>query len=371
MQSVRDHLALAPYDFDFFQAVRLMERLSPELRAVGLDGSPSNEVVRFRSHLSLAFPPSPIYTLEPGDEFRPVPLMTVTFLGVYGPNGVLPTHYTQMMMDLVRDVRGPERRSMRDWFDLFNHRYVSLFYRAWEKYRFHLKYERGEAFRAQPDAFTLGLRSVMGLGTMAHDHRLHVTVPVIPTSFDQPSVKALAKIDDLSLLYYAGLFVQRPRNASNLRAILSDYFDAPVEVQPFLGQWLPIPEGNQTQLGMLGTLGESAVAGSRVWEMQSKFRLRVGPLRYKRFEDLIPDRQPVPERKTFFLLAQLAMLFVGPEHDFDVQLVLAKDEVPEAQLTDGEGAGPRLGWNMWLTSGSCNRDVDDAVFDAEWVTQCN
>jgi type VI secretion system protein ImpH len=179
---------------------------------------------------------------------------------------------------------------------------------------------------------------------------------------------ALAKVDDLALHYYAGFFAQRPHNAVNLRLLLADYFGVPVAVQQFRGQWLAVPEADQTQLGVIGTLGENAIAGSQVWDCTSRFRLRLGPLNYERFEDLLPDPAPIRQRKTFFLVAQLARLFVGPELDFDVQLVLAAEEVPEAGFIDGPGAGPRLGWNVWLISESPPAPVDDAVFEGEWVT---
>ena len=308
----------------------------------------------------------------PGEE-RPNPLLTVTFLGLYGPSGVLPTHYTQLLMDIQRDVRGPERRSLRDWLDLFNHRFISLFYRAWEKYRFHLQYERGEAFRTEPDSFTLGLRSLMGLGTPRLANRLGVRSVAAATRVAEwgdakDELPALARIDDLALLHYAGFFAQRPQNATNLRALLADYFRLPVEVQQFRGQSLAIPESGQTRLGEFGVLGLDAVAGERVWDVQSRFRVRIGPLNYSQFEDLLPDLEPQPRRKTFFLVAQLARLFAGSEFDFDIQLVLSAKEVPEAQLTDGEGAGPRLGWTVWLISGEAAHDAEEAVFDAEWVT---
>jgi type VI secretion system protein ImpH len=83
---------------------------------------------------------------------------------------------------------------------------------------------------------------------------------------------------------------------------------------------------------------------------------------------LLPDPAPIADRKTFFLVAQLARLFVGPELDFDIQLVLAAAEVPEAELALGEGAGPRLGWNVWLISETPLAPVDDAVFEADWIT---
>jgi len=373
MASPRDKFAAEFFEFDFFQAVRLLERLAPKRMPIGLDGPPAEEVARFRAHLSMAFPPSQIVALDSPEDERPNPLLTVTFLGLYGPSGVLPMHYTQLLLDIQRDVRGPERRSLRDWLDLFNHRFISLFYRAWEKYRFHLKYERGEAFRKEPDSFTLGLRSLMGLGTPELTGRLRVRsaefeASGVDWSSEERAIPALALIDDLALLHYAGFFLQRPRNSTNLRSLLADYFRLPVEVEQFQGQWLAIPESGQSRLGEFGSLGDNAVAGSRVWDVQSRFRIRLGPLPYSQFEDLLPDPAPVAERKSFFLVAQLTRLFAGSEFDFDIQLVLAAAEVPAAQLIDGEGAGPRLGWTVWLISGPPQMDADEAVFDAGWVT---
>src|SRR5439155_8639769 len=103
MPSPKDKLAVEFFEFDFFQAVRVLEKLAPKRVPVGLDGPPADEVARFRAHLSMAFPPSQIVALDPPGEDRPNPLLTVTFLGLYGPSGVLPTHYTQLLMDTHRD----------------------------------------------------------------------------------------------------------------------------------------------------------------------------------------------------------------------------------------------------------------------------
>lgn len=374
----RDHLHGEPYDFDFFQAVRLMERIDRDTRPIGLRKSqPAEEVVRLRPHLSLSFPPSQIVELLPPSEDRPTPLMTVAFFGLYGINGALPVHYTSMMLDLVRDTprTSPERRSLRDWLDLFNHRLLSLFYRAWEKYRFYIPYERGEPWAAETDSFTLAIRSLMGLGSRGHRDRFHVQTAAggVQDEHDWEAARrsrhtALAQIDDLALLYYAGFFAQPIRNPTNLRAMLADYFQLPTEICQFQGCWLPIPEDRQTQVGVLGSLGVDAIAGSQVYDVTSRFRVRLGPLTYAQFEDLLPDPAAIRERKTFFLVTQLARLYAGPELDFDVQLVLEAEEVPGVFLGDLPGAGPRLGWNAWLISRTPDAPADDAVFEAGWVT---
>src|SRR5262249_43832137 len=162
--------------------------------------------------------------------------MTVAFMGLTGPNGILPRHYTEKVLRLALDSETrnkPERTALRDWFDLFNHRLISLFYRAWEKYRFHLAYERGAAEGPEPDPFPRGLFSLVGLGLPALRDRVRVSSRVVVDG--APSERVLGRIDDLALLYYGGLLAQRPRNAVALEAILADYFGLPVRVLQFQG----------------------------------------------------------------------------------------------------------------------------------------
>jgi type VI secretion system protein ImpH len=184
----------------------------------------------------------------------------------------------------------------------------------------------------------------------------------------------LARIEDLSLLYYSGHLAHHPRNAWGLEAILGDYFRLPVQVDQFQGQWLLLEPANQTRLAAdpgpdNNQLGATAVAGERVWDVQTKFRIRMGPLDYPAFLDFLPDYAPVPERKAFFLLIHLVRLYVGLELDFDVQLVLKGDEVPECRLVDDGTVGARLGWNTWIRSQAFTGDAADAVFEGEEVFQ--
>jgi type VI secretion system protein ImpH len=369
---VEDRLVSEGYRFDFFQAVRILQRLDPARRPVGGNGPPQAEAVRFQARVSLSFPPSSIYELRRPTPEVPVPVLVEAFLGLTGPNGVLPRHYTELLYRLERE-RGPERHAMRDWLDLFNHRFVSLFYRAWEKYRCYLPFERGAYARAEPDSFTTTLLSLVGHGLPPLRRRLVVEVwpegevrPTPPAAPHPPQV--LARIEDLTLLYYGGLLAHRPRHASGLEAILGDYFGHPVRVHQFLGQWLPLEPANQTRLGDEAgpdnnQLGITAVAGAQVWDVQTKFRVRLGPLGYGAFLDFLPDPAPVVARKAYFLLVHLVRLYAGLELDFDVQLVLKGGEVPECRLSDDGSVGARLGWNTWVRSVPCEADSDDAVFE--------
>jgi type VI secretion system protein ImpH len=361
--NVAERLFAEGHDFSFFQAVRVLARLQPNRRPVGQGGPPREEIVRFRAWQSLSFPASVIYEVQPATAEVPVPAMTVTHFGLTGPNGILPRHYTELILRLEREVKGPERYALRAWLDLFNHRLISLFYRAWEKYRFYLAYERRGHEAPEPDPFTQALFSFVGLGLPRLRNRLRVAR--LDEKASGPREQVLAKIDDLALLYYGGLLAQRPRNAVALEAILTDFFGLPARVRQFHGQWLPLGTANQSRPGAANAmLGRDLVAGERVWDVQSKIRLRLGPLDRARFDAFMPDPAPVPERKTFFLLVHLVRLYLGPDLDFDVQLVLRARDVPACHL---DGDGPRLGWNTWLCSRPPERDAEDAVFAGEEI----
>jgi type VI secretion system protein ImpH len=322
------------YRFDFFQAVRVLERLFPQRRAVGHDAKPAQEVARFRSYLTLAFPPSQIYEIaRTAGEGGPAE-MTVAFMGLTGPLGVLPWHYTELLIERVRQ-RDP---TLVEFFDLFNHRMISLFYRAWEKYRFPIGYERAVARREGTDPFSLGLFDLMGMGTKGLRGRLQV--------------------EDETFLFYAGLVAQHPRSASALEGLLTDYFAAPVQTVQFAGQWLPLGEEDRSRIGPGETnnaIGVNAVLGSRVWDQQAKFVLRVGPLAYPEFCGFLPSGT------AFRPLVKLTRFFAGQEFDFDVRLVLMAAEVPWCRLGETGDRAPRLGWSTWLKTRDFSQDADGTV----------
>jgi type VI secretion system protein ImpH len=270
--------------------------------------------------------------------------MLVAFMGLTGPGGVLPQHYTTLLLQRLR-LRD---HSLRDFFDVFNHRVVSLFYRAWEKYRFPLAYERARREDAgEPsDLFTECLFCLVGLGTAALRERLAA--------------------DDAALLYYAGFFAHAPRSAVCLERLLTEHFGMAVTVEQFEGQWLALDADEQSQLAGPGwplgrntQLGVDLIAGDRIWDVQSKVRLRVGPMNYAQFHRLLPTGSQWPA------LVQLARTYLGPELDFDVQLVLRPLDVPWWQLTPEEDEGGRLGWDVWSRSHDFHSEVDDVILPAD------
>jgi type VI secretion system protein ImpH len=272
-----------------------------------------------------------------GDSGDPV-RMTVAFLGLTGTQGVLPFCYTEWML---------ERKAAKDdtlaaFLDLFNHRLVSFFYRAWEKHRPPVLYDLGAARGQRPDAFTHSLFDLIGMGTAGLRGRM--------------------RIQDEGLLLYAGLIAQRPHSASALRSILRDYFGVPVEIDQCVGDWYELEEADRCYLyGELerNQLGESAFLGEQVWNQQGRFRIRVGPLALDRFLDFLPDGRAMAK------LVQFTRYLVGQAMAFDVQVFLRASEVPYCRLDDQGVDAPRLGEMAWLKTREFQTDAGDAVFT--WV----
>ena len=314
------------YRFEFFQAVRLLERMYPDRNPVGRDPDASREVVRFRTQQTLSFPASPIHDLTQDAEGDKPPEMTVAFMGLTGPLGLLPHQYTELVMERARY----RDTALWSFLDIFNHRMISLFYRVWEKYHFPIAYERGEE-----DRFTSYLFDTIGMGTKGLRGRL--------------------SFRDQALLPYGGLIAQRPHSAVAMSGVMTDYFGAPAKIVQFPGAWLKLDD-NETRLGSVNSeLGNSTIAGTRVWSDQSKFRIRVGPMSLKKFKAF------VPVGSAYKPLLELGRLFAGMEFDFDVQLVLESQEVPFSELIGSDGEGPRLGWTSWLKTREFVSDDDQVV----------
>jgi type VI secretion system protein ImpH len=325
---LEERLRKEPYLFEFFQAVRLLERFLPDKVKVGKFAPPSAEVARFRANSTLVFPASEIQELRWPAQ-GPVE-MKVNFMGLTGPEGVLPPNYTAF---LVERARAGDSAAV-DLFDTFNHRIISFFFQAWEKYRFWIAYERGER-----DQFSHHLLDLIGLGT--------------------PGLQDRQAVGDDSLLYYSGLLAQRPRSAAALEQILTDYFEVPVEVEQFAGGWYRLDSSDQCSFedrkSYSEQLGVGAVVGDEVWDQTARVRIKIGPLSLAHYKEFLPTGS------AFEPLRVLTRFFSNDEFDFEVQLILNRNEVPRCELGGDAETAPRLGWTTWGRTKETTRDVADTI----------
>jgi len=325
-----------PTAFSFFQAVRLLSRLRPDRAPVGGWADPASEVARFSASTSLGFPAGEIQSLAMPDDATtngaaPPARMTVNFLGLTGPQGVLPHAYTEHAATLAR----ARDTAFRDFLDVFNHRVLSLFYRAWKAHRSPVLQEEGAEDRVHDHLLDLA-----GMGTSGMRDRLPVP--------------------NAALAFYAGLLALRARPADGLARIVGDYFDVPAEVEQFVGEWRRVNETGQCTMGAeddAGRLG-FGVLGDAAWDSQARVRLRLGPLTRAQYEAFLPGGD------AYEALRALARMYADDAVGVDAQLVLARKEVPRCVIrppTHEGPAPPRLGRGTWLAARPLERDPDETL----------
>ena len=320
-------LRKSPTGFDFFQAVRTLERLRPDRAAPGHFADPNQEVVRFTVNPSISFPPSEIHSLDMLDD-EPA-RMSVNFFGLTGPLGVLPHHYTLFLAERKR----ARDHAATDFFDMFHHRMISFFYRAWAKNHFTIGYE-----------------------SPGHDHFSDHLLDLIGEGLDTVGTPEDARE---ALPFYVGLLGPQARGAVALEQLLEDMFDIPVEVEQFIGGWYPLTVRDQCMLGEddspSAQLGLGAVAGDEVWDQQTRVRLRLGPMSKEQYDDFLPTGSAHAK------LRWLVKYFSRDAFDFELQLILRREEVRGFRLGDDEDEAQPLGWSSWIKTGTFARDADDAV----------
>ena len=319
-------------EFDFFQAVHLLTMFRENN---GGGKEPTSPAVRFRAHNSLSFPASAIAELDRAKDGSSS--MAVTFLGMTGPRGVLPVAYTELAID--QQAFGD--RAFADFLDIFNHRLIELFYEAWKKHHFVVGYQETRQKASGDDDFTAYLFDLIGMGTKG--------------------LRGEMAVPDTALLHYAGLLAQRPRSAEALRLLLQHYFEIPVRVEQFVGEWHALEAEEACSLGSGETnsqLGGGAVAGDAVWTLESLVHIVLGPLTFEQFRGFLPDG------KGFEQATSLVRWFLGSTLQFEIQDMLRREEVPPCRIGD-DTEGARLGWSAWLRTEPFWFHANDAIFREE------
>ncbi len=344
-----------PWGFDFFGAVRRMEALYPELPGFGASNRASEDTVRFCQHPSLAFAPCTLSELRPATAVAPS-RMFVNFMGMLGPNGPMPLHLTEHAH--LRELHHKDRTFTR-FLDVFNHRMVSMFYRAWAACQMPASFDRTPPAALRGDVDYRDRQRILA----AEKDRYPVYIGSL-FGMGMDSVRHRDAVPDTAKLFFAGRIVGPQNGPEGLRAILSAYFKVPVTVEEFAGRWMKLPSQYWSRLGggptpearsaaTLGTAtGGAMTMGSHVWDCQGKFRVVLGPMSLSTFVTFIPG-QPSARR-----LSSWIRNYCGDEFAWEAVIVLRKEEVPGTKL-GGEGIGSRLGWTTWMHGAPVTSDRAD------------
>ncbi len=354
-----DELEREPWRFDFFDMMRRVERslgtLLPALPnsdnsrtttpmrgprpRIGDSGSRREEVIQIRGRdLSVSFgqdpwmefPASNIYELQwrptkPVDaikrdieaefdsgEIAPAPdrvHLVVRFLGLLGPQGALPLTTTEETHGWLVE-RDP---SFAHFLDVFNNRFLQLFYRAWADSRPIVQHDRVDY-----DRFRDYVDSVIGTGS-----------------------PAFANLDTIprGVPLYAGILGSQTKSASRLRSVIRGMFDVDVEIDQLVGSWLTFDQSERSSLGSCNSaLGDTLLIGAASFSVQDKIRVRLF------VKDMVCYRRFLPTGADCRVLVDLLFFYIGDEIDWDVELALPARYVTPVRL----GESGELGWTGWM-----------------------
>ncbi|SAL50933.1 putative cytoplasmic protein [Caballeronia arvi] len=323
---------------NFMQLCRLFEARAPERPGIGTRDTPEHEPVRFRPRPRMGFPAGEIAAAELDDHdddygTPPPPTVRTTFMGLYGVDAVMPTHYLD---DIVMREEGHE--AVEAFLDQFNHRFVTLLYRVWKKYRYPETFRHGAA-----DAHSRSLLCLAGFGW--------------------GNKPARAGLPDARTLALLGLMVQRTRTPEGLAGVVA--LGAPgvdVSVDEFwpvakrTGQGRPLTskaaDAHASAEGKRNGLGGGYVLGKRLRYRSRAVRVTLRPHDAQQAHDLLPGAWLHRD------LMALVKLYIGTKADVHLRVRMSSRFAPAPAVAAArEARAPRLGWTVVLPSAE-ERDID-------------
>ena len=323
---------------DFYRAVRLLDAAHPDLPRTGSAYNPAQEPIRFGQKPELTFARTPIDSFVPATETTP-PRLNINFLGLFGPNGPLPLHLTEYARSRARHHSDP---TFAAFCDIFHHRMIALFYRAWM-----VNQLAADLDRPGEQAFARYIGAFFGAANSDSMRQFPDNADVPPAGErrpdSRPNQNPQSAIPLNAQLYYTGRLSSPVRNIEGLESIISEFFSVPATIDSHTGRWIPMPDDCYCRLGSRSTsstLGETAIIGTRVWDTQLSFRLHLGPMRYADYCRLLPCGD------SFRRLRAWVRTYAGEELYWDVRLILRADEVPKFRLNGRQ----QLGYTTWLHS---------------------
>ncbi len=306
-----DELRRTPERYTLFGALRLIEQTHAQRPRLGESRKAADDGVRITQQPHLYFAPADVLAFDAKD--GEVPELQQLGFGVFGPNGALPLHLTELAYSRERQLDDP---ALADFINTFQHRFASLFYRAWANADPCASFDRPGT-----DQFRLYLGALIGIGAVGARER--------------------DAVPDYAKLSRVGLFAPHTRSGAALEQILTEYFELAVEVIPFAGAWLDIAPDAWCRLARTpehALLGAGATLGNSTWQCQSRFEIALGPLRIADFVNFLPGSRGLEQLKA------IVRLFTNEQWSWHVRLLLERTDLPPIRL----GQSGWLGWTTWL-----------------------
>lgn len=314
-----------PWESSFLGLMRTISARTATQPVPGTARRPSQERHRIGQTAQMVFSPREIASLEMQDSRVHIRLFG---LGVWGAQGAMPLH----LSELVWSRSEQQDHALREFVDLFHHRALSLFWRAW-----FVSQDTASLDRPEEEIFSFYVASLIGMD---------------PTEIRGGRLPVHARLASSAHL------IREARNPDGLVGALHYYFDIPVTLQEFATHWIRLPADEMSQLGKDDSallLGDGAVLGETLQDRQHKFRLVLGPLTLSQYQRFSPWGEDLP------VLCEWVRNFVGYEYAWDVQLILQARHVPRATM-NGEH---QLGYASWLAREEAEIPVSGMSFEPE------
>jgi type VI secretion system protein ImpH len=302
------NLEAEPWRFDYFAVLRHLERTHKDLPRISDSAARRDEYVQFGQDPYMDFPASNLARVVQGDN-QPLKVF-VKFLGLLGPQGALPLATTEEAYQYLL----AQDDAFARFLDIFNNRFIQLFFRAWADSRPIVQHDRPSA-----DRFVAYIGSAIGLGSRPYQN--------------------LDSVPDALKLGFAGLLGSQVKSASRLAAAVCGMFNVRAEVEEFVGMRLAIEPDEWTKLGeRCNRLGEDALLGKTVFSVQDKIRIRIF------VRDLAQYSRFLPSGDLCEPLADLVFFYNGDQLDWDTELAIPSGAVEPIRL----GRCGQLGWTSWM-----------------------
>lgn len=326
--SVRQSLSQKTFQFDFHQAVEIIQQMSPDTVPLGEGNDPSREAVQIKARVSLSPASAEIHSFTLPSSKNPQPILWVNFMSIAG--GPLPTPYTELLLERVRY----HDTAFRDYLDIFNHRLVSIWHRL--KKKTFISYSQKDPTTTQVGKCLL---SLCGFGNQA--------------------LRNTIRVNDRSILAYHDLLWRRPRSVHGLSRVLSTHFRLPITVHQYQGAWDRAPDSDITKIGaqkgQMNRLGHETILGDKLWNQAAGIRIDIGPMTWQKLSDLIPVQGKKNHHEE---LKDLTLLYAGLDQRITFRFKIHSFNVKPLRLNRQFS----LGYNSWLTVGKplqtpCYTDV--------------
>jgi len=306
--------------FSLFAALRLLERIHRDQPRLGESRRVRDDRVRLSQPPHMMFAPSDVRAFR--DDGDGPALLESHGFGMFGPNGALPLHLTEIAFQRARQRGDP---TLSDFVNMLQHRLIGLFYRAWAEADPATHHDRPES-----DRFRLYMGALIGLADAGSEEG----------------------ILEHAKLGHAAQFGSHTRSAQGLADVLADYFEVPAQVDSFRGGWLEIAPEARTCLGgaeASAALGVGATLGAASWQCQHQFEIVLGPLPATTLRDFLPGAAALQE------LAALVRFYTNDEWSWLLRLRPRAQDIGPLRL----GGGAQLGWTSW--QGPQQQGVHDVV----------